>query len=241
MRLARYLSLCGVASRRKCEKIIASGRVAIDGSVIIDPAFKVDEQMSVSLDGKILQPLRTDEYFYAMFHKPVGVVSTLSVGSERGPCLSDIINLPVRVFPVGRLDRDSSGLLLLTNDGDLTYKIIHPKHKILKEYYVRLNRQLQDRDVERIVKGIIIDERKVEVHSLAPIGSKGYSWRIVIHEGRKHIVRRLFKALNITVLELKRTRIGPISLGRLPIGRWRKLTPNEIIQLKKACSLDEEK
>jgi len=231
MRLARYLALCGVAARRKCEDFIAAGRVSVDGRTISDPAFNVDERQTAALDGNVLHLPRPEERFYAMLHKPVGVVSTLAVGREKGPCLSDIIDIPARVFPVGRLDRASSGLLLLTDDGDLTYKIIHPKHHILKEYLVKLNRRLLPKDIERFVKGIVVDNRPVEVDELRP--EAGGRWRITIHEGRKHIVRRLFRALKITVVELKRTKVGPIALGRLPVGKWRKLTEKEIQQLIK--------
>lgn len=226
MRLAKYLALCGVDSRRHCEVIIRKGLVKVNGLSVVDPAFSVSDGDTVELDGERVFPLTPSDLRYIAYHKPVGVVCSMEPSHPSGPTLRQMLAFPLRIFPVGRLDRTSSGLIILTNDGLFAQRILHPKHKIEKEYEVRLNRELRLGDGEKILKGVAIEGRVVEVHQLNPI--KPYLWRIVIHEGRKRIVRRLFKAMGYTVEELKRVRIGPIWLGRLPVGKWRNLTKREI-------------
>lgn len=228
-RLAKFLAHAGVASRRAAERLVAAGEVTLNGRVIADPAHPVTDRDIVEWKGTLIRPAGKERR-YLMLHKPLGVLSTMKPGEESGPCLADIIQTPGRVHPVGRLDKDSSGLLLMTDDGDLTLKLTHPSHEIEKEYLVKLNRQLLPRDVQRIAKGVIVDDRAVFVKELGI--AHGGRVRIVIIEGRNRIVRRLFGALNINVLELKRVRIGSVSLGRLAIGRWRKLTSTEIDSLK---------
>lgn len=226
MRLAKYLALCGVDSRRHCEVIVRKGLVKVNGLSVVDPAFSVSDGDTVELDGERVFPLTPSDLRYIAYHKPVGVVCSMEPSHPSGPTLRQMLAFPLRIFPVGRLDRTSSGLIILTNDGLFAQRILHPKHKIEKEYEVRLNRELRLGDGEKILKGVAIEGRVVEVHQLNPI--KPYLWRIVIHEGRKRIVRRLFKAMGYTVEELKRVRIGPIWLGRLPVGKWRNLTKREI-------------
>lgn len=226
MRLAKYLALCGVDSRRHCEVIVRKGLVKVNGLSVVDPAFSVSDGDTVELDGERVFPLTPSDLRYIAYHKPVGVVCSMEPSHPSGPTLRQMLAFPLRIFPVGRLDRTSSGLIILTNDGLFAQRILHPRHKIEKEYEVRLNRELRLGDGEKILKGVAIEGRVVEVHQLNPI--KPYLWRIVIHEGRKRIVRRLFKAMGYTVEELKRVRIGPIWLGRLPVGKWRNLTKREI-------------
>lgn len=226
MRLAKYLAFCGVDSRRHCELIVRKGLVKVNGLSVVDPAFSVSDGDTVELDGERVFPLTPSDLRYIAYHKPVGVVCSMEPSHPSGPTLRQMLAFPLRIFPVGRLDRTSSGLIILTNDGLFAQRILHPKHKIEKEYEVRLNRELRLGDGEKILKGVAIEGRVVDVHQLNPI--KPYLWRIVIHEGRKRIVRRLFKAMGYTVEELKRVRIGPIWLGRLPVGKWRNLTKREI-------------
>ncbi|MBM3327992.1 MAG: rRNA pseudouridine synthase [Calditrichaeota bacterium] len=234
MRLSRFLALAGAASRRSAEDLICAGRVRVGGKVVLDPATGVEETSDITLDGAPLEIARARTYI--IYHKPAGVITTLAKSREPGLSLPEALpDLPERLFPVGRLDRETTGLLILTDDGDLAFRLIHPRHEVEKEYLVRLNRPLGSRDFERIRKGIIIDERKVEVSALLP--APGGRCRVVIHEGRKHIVRRLFRELKLTVVELKRTRIGPVALGRLGVGRWRKLTPGEVQRLKQTAGL----
>lgn len=230
MRLAKYLSTAGVASRRASEKIVDDRRVTVNGQLVTDPAYNIDDKDEVELDGQPISLPTSDELIYIMLHKPVGVISTMMIGDEQGPALTDMIQLPYRVHPVGRLDKDSSGLLLLTNDGDLTNKLTHPSHQIEKEYVVRLNRRLVANDFKRLTQGVSVDDRRVKIHQLE--SAHGGKIRIVISEGRKRIIRRMFNQIGPRVIELKRVRIGPIHLGHLTTGHWRYLVPGEIDSLR---------
>lgn len=226
MRLVKFLASAGIASRRAVEKIIAEGRVSVNGKVVFDPACGVEDQDVIEFDGS---PVKKHHGFkYAIFHKPVGVVSTMTLSRETGPCLADFVKTSVRLFPVGRLDRGSSGLILLTNDGELTYRLTHPKHNVTKEYSVRLNKILTSHQYKAILKGVRIDGRIVFVDQITHITGKKLN--LVIHEGRKRIVRRMFGALGYEVQELKRVRIGDLGLGKLAVGRWRYLSESEIEQ-----------
>ncbi len=234
VRLAKFLASAGVSSRRQAERLIGEGQVTVNGDRVSDPAFGVSDRDTVKVAGEVVQPPRTEKT-YIMLHKPIGVVSTMKPGKEGGPCVADLVPLPMRLFPVGRLDRDSSGLILLTNDGDLTLKLTHPSHEVGKEYIVKLHRTLIPRDIGRIRMGIKIEGRAVAVQALEP--AHGGRIRIAITEGRNRIVRRLFGAIKYNVLELKRVQIGPLSIGHLPSGKWRKLRPVEIEALKHAAGM----
>ena len=229
-RLAKYLAAAGVASRRHCEDLVRAGDVSVNARIIIDPAYPVMQSDIVRYGGRTLVPPSAEKHYVIMLHKPVGVISTMSPGMERGYCLSDLVSTPDRLHPIGRLDQDSSGLILMTNDGALTLRLTHPSHEIEKEYVVRLNRILQPGEYDKIARGVQVDDRVVAVSQVVPV--RGGKVSIVIHEGRNRIVRRLFGALNCNVLELKRVRIGPITLGKLGVGKWRKLTSLEYSQLQ---------
>lgn len=230
VRLGKFIATAGVASRRHSEDLIRNGDLTVNGKIVRDPAFPVCDKDRVVYQGRVVKPAEAEELFVIMLHKPVGVISTMVPGKEKGYCLADLVDLPQRLHPIGRLDQDSSGLILMTNDGELTNHLTHPSHEIDKEYLVKLNRTLMPREIEKIRRGIIIDDRPVLVSALEP--DSGGRLRIAIHEGRNRIVRRLFGALHINVLELKRIRIGSISLGKLAIGRWRKLSVKEYHSLK---------
>jgi len=231
LRLGRFLSNCDVASRRNSEEIIMSGRVRVNGKIILDPAFGVDETVDVvDFDNKRLDWNAKNKKIYIMYHKPVGVISTMSKGQEKGLCVADVINIPERIYPVGRLDQDSSGLLILTNDGDLTHRLTHPSHKVQKEYEVRTIPKFMPNEYIRMARGVYIDGRKVGVDLIAE--THGGRTLITIHEGRKRIIRRMFRELKYRVAELKRLRIGELKLGSLGIGKWRKLTALEVKKLQ---------
>lgn len=238
-RLAKYLAWAGVASRRHSEDLVASRKVTVNGKTVTDPAHLVGGDDLIACDGRTIVRRVAGDLVYVMLHKPLGVVSTMAPGNEKGLCLADLVQLPTRVHPVGRLDRDSSGLLLITNDGDLTLRLTHPRQEVEKEYLVKLQRPLFPRDIEKIRRGVLIDERPVRVQTLE--SARGGRLRIVICEGRNRIVRRLFGEIGGKVLELKRVRIGTLILGRLGIGRWRKLTAREIERLKEAAQYEDGK
>lgn len=229
MRLAKFLAGAGVASRRASEKIISNGHVKVNGKIVKDPALDVSEADAIYVNGVPINAPSPDELVYIMFHKPAGVLSTMSPGQEEGECIADLLKYPKRIFPVGRLDKDSSGLILMTNDGEFSNRLIHPRYKIRKEYHLKVNRQLSKENYYRLRKGIEIDGRVVEIDDLTH--ATGGRITLTIHEGRKRIVRRLMREVKLTTVELKRTRIGSLSLGRLGIGRWRKLTDLELQKL----------
>jgi len=232
MRLVKFIATSGYTSRRDAERLIQQGSVAVNGRQILDPATDVTEEDHVVIAGTRITP--PAKMLYVMFHKPVGVVSTLFIGMEKGLPLTDFIPEELRVHPVGRLDMNSSGLLLLTNDGELTNKLTHPSRHVQKEYLIKFNRALQSRDIHKLALGVIIDGRVVDIDDFALIWED--KARVVIHEGRKRILRELFRELGYRVMELKRVRIGPVVLGTLPIGKWRYLTKPEVDELQETVA-----
>ncbi len=226
MRLAKYLAQRGVASRRECESIILSGRVKVGGKIVFDPALDIGEDTKTELDNFPLLKSAGQKFSYIILNKPTGVNSTMKSGNEKGLTIADLVDYPTRVFPIGRLDKNTSGLLLLTDNGHLANRLTHPSGNIQKEYVAKLQRELTRSDLIKLARGVSFDDREVEVDDIRPIGKNRYS--VVIHEGRKHIVRRLLGAVNHRILELKRVRIGSQSLGKLGLGKWRKLKNYEI-------------
>lgn len=222
--------MSGIASRRASERLIISGRVSVDGKVMYDPATDVSEVNQIEFDGKPVSPVKSSAKTYLAFNKPEGVLSTMIQGREKGEILTDYVQLKKRIYPVGRLDRESKGLLILTDDGDLTHALTHPSHRVEKEYVVKLNQGIALRDFEIVRKGVAVEGRTVEVEKIVSISKLKLS--LVIHEGRKRIIRRLFRELGYNTVELKRIRIGPLKLGKLSPGRWRHLKRNEIDELK---------
>lgn len=235
MRLAKYLARHGVASRRECESIIIDGRVKIGGKIVYDPAIDIDENSNPEVDNYPIIKSADHSFSYIILNKPIGVNSTMKSGNETGFTIADLIDYPSRIFLIGRLDRNTSGLILLTDNGDLTNKLTHPGGNIQKEYVVKLQRELSRSDIHKLARGISIDDRIAEVDDVCPIGKCRYS--VVIHEGRKHIVRRLLGAINHRILELKRVRIGSQLLGKLGLGKWRKLNNFEIRALLKLVDI----
>ncbi|MCM8747469.1 rRNA pseudouridine synthase [Thermomicrobium sp. CFH 73360] len=237
-RLQRVLAAHGVASRRKAEELIRAGRVTVDGVVVRELGTKVDPQrQEIRVDGKLLRP---EPRRYIILHKPVGYITTTADELGRKTVL-DLVQVPERVVPVGRLDRDSSGLLLLTNDGDLMYRITHPRYELEKEYEVLVD-GFPPGDVEEALRrGVPVDGRPVAIRRLEAIRSEpeGMVYRVVIHEGRNRIIRRVFERVGYPVLRLHRVRVGPLRLGDLPSGQWRDLTPGELAMLRRAVGLPE--
>jgi len=225
-RLQRVLAEHGVASRRKAEELIRAGRVSVDGTVVREMGVRVDpERQEIRVDGR---PLRPERRRYLLLHKPSGFITTTS--DERGrPTVRDLVQVPERVVPVGRLDRDSAGLLLLTNDGDLVYRITHPRHELEKEYEVLVDGFPPPDVVELLRQGVSIGGRPVSVRRVEAVRTEeaGTVFRVVIHEGRNRIVRRMFERVGYPVLRLIRTRVGPLRLEGLAPGSWRDLTPSE--------------
>ena len=225
MRLQKYMAMCGVAARRKCEEIIASGRVSVNGQVITEMGTQVEESDIVLVDGVRIKP--EEEKRYILYHKPAGEVTTVSDEKGRETVMDRFRDFPVRLYPVGRLDYDSEGLLLLTNDGELAQRLTHPSCEVDKVYLARVTGNPSNEAIERMRRGVYMegDERKTYPAEVRVVRDESLFSDILvtIHEGRNRQVRRMFDAVGHKVLLLRRVRFGPLELGSLRRGEWREL------------------
>lgn len=225
IRIQKILAQAGIASRRKSEDLILQGRVKVNGRTARIGQKADLEKDDISVDGK---KIRTEKKTYILLNKPTGYITTTAKHYGEKNIL-DLVKVKQRVFPVGRLDKDAEGMVLLTNDGELANKLMHPRYKVKKEYCVKVNNDLREKDLEKLSEGIEIDERKVKCE-VEKIGKKEANVRI--HEGRKHIVKRLFEKIGYTVMRLVRVMMGNLKLD-VPTGKWRYLSDEEIMRLKK--------
>ena len=232
MRLQKYLAQCGVAARRKCEEMIAAGRVSVNGKIITEMGTQVTDTDVVWVDGKPVAP--EPEKRYILYHKPIGEVTTVSDPRGRATVLDRFQDFPVRLYPVGRLDFDSEGLLLLTNDGDLAQSLLHPSREVDKVYLARVNGDVTVEDIREIRQGVLLDGRRTSKAEVRVIRRTNLETVLLvsIHEGRNRQVRRMFEAVGRTVLMLRRVQFGPLQLGGLKRGEWRELTEEEVRLLK---------
>jgi len=234
MRLNKIIADAGITSRRGADELIESGRVSVDGLTIREMGSKFDpELVQVMVDGETIT--RSVSKSYLVLHKPKSVLSTMYDPDGR-PSLSDFIDLrKERLFHVGRLDKDSEGLILLTNDGDLTFRATHPSFGLEKTYIIEHEGKLPTGIDKILLKGIELEDgmgRVLTYKELSP------TWlEVSIHEGRYHIIRRLMEAVDVQVLRLIRTNFGPISLGDTPEGRWRNLNEGELTNLRNVLGL----
>ncbi len=234
MRLNKIIADAGVTSRRGADELIMDGRVSVDGFICRELGAKFDPHMvKVMVDGETIKRSLTKSYL--VLHKPKGVLSTM-FDPEGRPSLADFIDLrKERLFHVGRLDKDSEGLILLTNDGDLTFRATHPSFGLEKTYIIEFDGKLPVGAEKTLLKGIELEDGIGRVLSFKQLSPQ---WiEVTIHEGRYHIIRRLMEAVDVTVLRLIRTNFGPISLGDTPEGRWRDLNAGELANLQKALDL----
>ena len=233
MRLQKYMALCGVASRRASEEMIASGRVCVNGCTVTEMGVQVDEERDqVTVDG---EPIRLEgEKHYLAYYKPVGEVTTVSDPEGRATVMDKFRDYPVRLYPVGRLDYDSEGLLLLTNDGDMMNSLLHPSHEVNKTYLARVSSRLEDETVRRLRQGVTLDGRLTSPAQVRVVRYETFDTVVLvtIHEGRYRQVRRMFEAVGHQVLQLKRVGFGSVQLGDLPRSQWRHLTDAEVKRLK---------
>jgi 23S rRNA pseudouridine2605 synthase len=231
VRLAKYLAHAGVASRRAAEQLIAEGRVTVGGAVVTDPARDVDETSEVAFDG---EPLRRAEsrVAYAL-HKPAGVVSTARDTHGRRTVV-DLVADPRRLYPVGRLDAESTGLILLTNDGELANRLTHPRFEVPKTYRATVGGPaLTERALRRLREGVALDDGPTAPARVRRLGP--HALELTIHEGRNRQVRRMCEAVGHPVRELVRVRFGPLELGDLAPGRARRLSAAELAGLAAAA------
>lgn len=236
MRLNRYLATCGVASRRKCDALIQQGLVEVNGRVEDRLGVKIDvERDRVSVEGRPVRP--AERFTYILLHKPRGFVSTASDDRNRKTVV-ELVPIEARLFPVGRLDLDSTGLVLLTNDGDLTYRLTHPKFEVEKVYAVRLNKPLSAGDQRRFESGVVLEEgRTAPCEVRFPELEDRTRVTVTLRQGWNRQIRRMFAALGYSVISLKRIRMGGLALDDLPVGGWRKLTPEEVWYIKHMAGL----
>jgi 23S rRNA pseudouridine2605 synthase len=233
VRLQKVLADAGIASRRASEQLILDGRVSVDGIQITELGSKVDPEISkVEVDGEAITTSKTKVYL--AFHKPIGVLSTMSDPEGRSNLGDYFKDRNERLFHVGRLDKESEGLILLTNDGDMAHRATHPSYGMVKKYLVELEGVLSKEQLSEILKGVALEDglaRALTIKTIREVNPK-HSWvEITIHEGRYHIVRRIFDHYEIPVLRLIRTDFGPIALGETGVGRYRKINEVELVKL----------
>ena len=233
MRLQKYLAQCGVASRRHAEEMIREGKIQVNGVTVREMGLQVDESRDiVSVEGKAVRPEETKHYL--AYYKPIGEVTTTSDPEGRPTVMDKFRDYPVRLFPVGRLDYDSEGLLLLTNDGDLMNHLLHPSHEVNKVYLVKASNNISDEEILRLRQGVMIDNKLTSPAHVRLIRKEVFDTVLLIsiHEGRNRQVRKMIEKIGHQVVSLKRVAFGPVELKDLPRGQWRRLTEQEILRLK---------
>lgn len=244
VRLQKYMAECGIASRRKSEELIAQGSVKVNGRTAsigdkIDPIKDI-----IAVNGRRIAKEKKD--YYIMLHKPRGFITTMSDEMGR-KCVAELVSdVGARIYPVGRLDRDSEGLLLLTNDGEFANMMMHPKHHVPKTYRVTVRPSITDEQLDAFATGIMIDGRMTapaEVRVLVKEPGR-VVLEIVLREGRNRQIRKMCEELELEVARLKRISMGSVKLGMLPQGKWRELTPEEVnrlIKVSKTAPKEEDK
>lgn len=228
-RLQKVIANCGVCSRRKAETLILEGKVTVNGQVIRELGVKVSEKDRVEVLGKELDK---QQPVYFLLNKPRGVVTT-SHDDKGRKTVTDLIETDVRIYPIGRLDYDTTGVLLLTNDGEFSNLLMHPSRKIEKVYVAKLNKTIQGSDLAKLKHGVLVDDDLVRADrvKLRKVNSDGTCIvELTIHEGRNHQVKKMFEAVGYLVDKLKRERVGFLTTGNLKSGEYRSLTPKEVHQ-----------
>lgn len=236
-RLQRILSAAGVASRRSAEQLIIDRQVSVNGVIVDQLGSKADPiNDEIRVNGKLVRPQSPR---YVMLNKPDGYITTMQ--DERGrPTVMELLDSKVRVYPVGRLDRDTEGLLLLTNDGLVAHRVMHPSFELQKEYEVLTPSMPHPAQLTRLRAGVRVDGKKIvpEEARILRESSRGVVIRVTVHEGMNHVIRKMMSGVEIPVLALRRTRIGPLTMAGLPVGTYRELWPGEIGSLFEALKID---
>lgn len=227
-RLQKYIAESGYTSRRKAEKLIKQGKVIVDGNVVTELGTKVSGKEEIIIDGNLLTK---EEKEYYLLNKPRGVITTTNDDKKRKTVV-DLINTNKRIYPIGRLDYDTTGVLLLTNDGEFSNILMHPNERIEKVYVAKIKGIIKGEEINKLKQGVVIDGRKTEKCKvkLRRVDTKNNTSYVslIIHEGRNHQVKNMFKTIGFEVLKLKRERVGIFTLEGLNSGEYRKLTPKEI-------------
>lgn len=241
VRLQKYLAECGVASRRKSEELIEQGKVKVNGK-IAQIGDKINPKKdTVTVQGKKI--IKNKTHTYIMLHKPRGFITTMSDEMDR-KCVAELIkDVPARVYPVGRLDRDSEGMLLFTNDGDFANAMTHPTKHVPKTYRVTVRPGITENQITALTTGIVIDDRKTAPAEVRIITREEgrVVLEIILYEGRNRQIRKMCEEIGLEVARLKRTAIGSIKLGMLKQGDWRELNEDEVRKLMIAADMDRKK
>jgi pseudouridine synthase len=238
IRLNKYLALAGVASRREADRMISEGRVRVNGEMVEVLGVQIDaEKDRVQVDGRSVKPKKSQ--IYLMLNKPPGYLVTSKDPFQRPTVLDLLPSMKNRIFPVGRLDLESEGLLLLTNDGELANRLMHPSYRVIKEYRIRVKPKPDVSTLATLEKGISLDGKKTAPakYRILTTTAKGTLVLAKLHEGRKRELRRMFEYTGFRVFSLERVKLGGLHLGNLKKGKWRYLTKEEVKRLKKKVQL----
>lgn len=239
LRLNRFLASCGVGSRRACDRMIADGRVAVDGKPVTSMGVRVfPSRNTVSVDGRVVRPESTR---VLMVHKPRNVICTAHDPEDRKTIL-DLLPpewRDLRLYPVGRLDRNSEGLILVTNDGDLANRLTHPRFHVEKEYLVWLREELTESQGNAMLDGVDAEGERLRALCITPIPSKGrfVCYSMILGEGRNRHIRRMCEAVDVSVVRIKRIRMAGLDIQNVPVGEYRELAGRELAELRKAVGL----
>jgi 23S rRNA pseudouridine2605 synthase len=235
MRLQKFMAAAGVASRRASEAVIAAGRVTVNGETVTDPARDVTDADDVRVDGQPIRAVDSDARVVYAVHKPAGVVSTASDPQGRTTVVS-LVRVAARLYPVGRLDADTTGLILLTNDGELAHRLTHPSFEVPKTYRARLDGSpITDAKIRALRTGVTLEDGRTAPARVRRIGDRADNEiELTIHEGRNRQVRRMCEAVGHRVRTLSRVAFGSLELGGIPVGGSRRLSPTEVDALRRA-------
>lgn len=237
-RLQKVMAQAGVASRRKAESMITDGEVKVNGKVVKELGTKVTDKDTIIVNGV---PISKEEHFYYLLYKPRGVVTTVKDDKKRKTVLDFFENVSERIYPVGRLDYDTSGLLLLTNDGELDNRLTHPKYEFEKNYVAKVKGIVSNNDLKQLRVGVMVDDKKSAPAKVKLIktneDAKTSIVSLTIHEGRNHQVKKMMSAVGHSVMKLSRESYGFLTLQGLQPGEWRRLKPHEVEELKKKVGL----
>lgn len=230
IRLNKYIANAGICSRREADALIKAGQIKVNGEVVKEMGFKVHRDDKVEFKGKRLSP---EKPVYVLLNKPKDTITTTD-DPEGRPTVMDLVKKAgqERIYPVGRLDRNTTGLLLLTNDGDLAKKLSHPSHKVKKIYQVSLNKKLEEDDLQKIITGLRLEDGLALVDKVAILSPDRKEVGMELHIGKNRIVRRIFESLGYDIVKLDRVMYAGLTKKDLPRGRWRHLTHQEVINLK---------
>ena len=236
-RLQKRMAQLGIASRRQSERMITAGRVKVNGAVTTEMGVKVSDDDAVEVDG---QPIQPTDLAYVLLNKPVDTLTTVSDDRGRKTVL-DLVTIPKRLkdalFPVGRLDKDTTGALLLTTDGELAHRLMHPSHGAVKLYLVEADQPLTEADIDRLKRGVDLDDGRASADNASFVDDDHRRFGLQLHEGRNRQVRRMVEALGRRVVSLDRVGYAGLDLDGLRRGRWRRLEPHEVNTLRRSVKL----